>query len=526
FILPSNSRRTAGRDAQRLNIAAAKLVGETVRTTLGPKGMDKMLVNSLGDVIVTNDGVTILREMNVEHPAAKMIVEIAKTQESEVGDGTTTAVVIAAELLRKAEDLLDADVHPTVIARGYRIATEKAQTILASLSQKAGVENTDILKKLANTAMTGKGAEMAREHLSDIVVEAIVGLHASSGRAERDQIRIKKRTGGSVEDTELIDGMLIEKEKVHPQMPTRLEKARIAVLGCAIEIKETEMDAKISINDPAKLQAFLDMEEGILRNHVEKIKAAGANVVICQKGIDDTAQHFLARAGIYACRRVRREDLQDLARATGASIISDINELRAQDVGSAGLVEEVRVSEDEHVTYIRGCKQAKTVTILVRGGSEHIISEVARALEDAIGDVITAIHHQRVVAGAGSVEIELSRQLLDFANTLSGREQLAVRAFAEALEVIPRTLAENAGLDAIDTLADLKAAHNRGETLCGINVFTGKVMNAWKEGVVEPLRIKTQALSSASDVAQMILRIDDVIINESARPDQMSEHEH
>ena len=513
FILPEDSNRTIGKDAQRMNIMAAKLVAETVRTTLGPKGMDKMLVDSMGDVIVTNDGVTILEEMNIEHPSAKMIVEIAKTQEDEVGDGTTTAVVLAGELLKNAEELLDKNIHPTVIARGYRLAQEKAIAILNEMAETVTENQTEILKKLAITAMTGKGAEFSKEFLADLVVQAIQKIGEQDNNTfyiDADSIKIEKKVGGSVEETELIDGIVLDKEKSHPGMPRLVKDAKIALIDSALEIKSTEMDAKISITDPEKMQAFIKMEENMLRNMAEKIAKSGATVVFCQKGIDDLAQHFLSKKGIYACRRVTKSDMEKLAKATTAKIITNLDDLNPTDLGKAGLVEEIKVGE-EGMTYVRECKNAKSVTLLVRGGTEHVIDEIKRALDDAIGDVIASLKNHKVVAGAGAPEIELSKQLMRYSNSLSGREQLAVQAFARAMEIIPRTLAENAGLDPIDTLTEMKAAHDKKEKWAGINVFTGKVMDAWKRGVIEPLKIKTQAVSSASEVAIMILRIDDVI---------------
>ncbi|MBU2561974.1 MAG: TCP-1/cpn60 chaperonin family protein [Nanoarchaeota archaeon] len=513
FILPEGTQRSTGRNAQRNNIMAAKLVAETVRTTLGPKGMDKMIVDSLGDVTITNDGVTILEEMQIEHPAAKMIVEVAKTQEDEVGDGTTTAVVLAGELLKKAEDLLEQEIHPTVIAKGYRIAAEKAQEILNSIAEPVSIKDTSTLKKLAMTAMTGKGAESAKELLADLTVTAIRNVAEDrDGKifVDADDIKIEKKVGGRVEDTELVAGIVLDKEKVHSGMPRNVLNARIALVDSAIEIKNTEIDAKIQITDPNQLQSFLDMEEKMLRDMVAKIEASGANVVFCQKGIDDLAQHYLAKKGIYAARRVKKSDMEKLGKATGASIVTNLDDLSPKDLGKAGLVEEVKVG-DEDMTFVRECRNPKSVTVLVKGGTEHVIDEVKRAMDDAIGDVAAALSNGRIVAGAASVEVELARELRRFADSLSGREQLAVRAFAEAIEVIPRTLAENAGLDPIDVLTELKSAHDKKRKWAGINVFTGKVMDAWQAGVLEPLKIKTQAISSASEVAIMILRIDDVI---------------
>ncbi|MDO8642716.1 MAG: thermosome subunit alpha [Candidatus Woesearchaeota archaeon] len=513
FILPEGTQRTTGRNAQKNNIAAAKLVSETVRTTLGPKGMDKMIVDSLGDITITNDGVTILNEMQVEHPAAKMLVEIAKTQEKEVGDGTTTAVVLAGELLKQAEDLLDQNIHPSVLSRGYRIAAEKALAILNQLAEDVTENDIVTLKKIAMTAMTGKGAEASKEKLSDLTVQAVMQvMEKKDGITEvsAENIKIEKKVGGSVEDTELVRGIVLEKERVHPQMPRQVKQAKIALIDSAIEIKTTEIDAKIEITDPNQLQGFLDQEEKMLTNMVNKIAASGATVVFCQKGIDDLAQHFLAKKGIFAARRVKKSDIEAIARATGASIVTSLDDLSPGDLGSAGLVEEVKIG-DEELTYIKECSNPKSVTMLVKGGSDHIVDEVKRALDDAVGGVISALKNKKIVAGAGAAEIEVSRGLRQFADSLSGREQLAVLAFAKAMEIIPRTLAENAGLDPIDVLTELKSAHDKGKKWAGVNVDTGKVFDAWADGVLEPLKIKTQALSSASEVAILILRIDDVI---------------
>ncbi len=515
FILPEGTQRTTGKNAQRNNIMAARLVGETVRTTLGPKGMDKMLVDSMGDITVTNDGVTILEQMQIEHPAAKMIVEIAKTQEKEVGDGTTTAVVIAGELLKQAETLLDQEIHPTIIAKGYRIAAEKSQEILKNLAENITEDEDDKLKMISVTALASKGAaQVAKEKLSSIAVLAVKHVLDKDEHGkiffDRENIKLEKKVGGSVEDSELIEGIVIEKEAVHAGMPKCIHNAKIALIDCALEIKDTEIDAKISITDPSQMTAFLDQEEKMLKQMVEKLVLAGTTVVFCQKGIDDVAQHFLAKKGIYAARRVKKSDMEALARATGATIATNLDDLSPKDLGNAGKVEEVKVG-DEELTYIVGCKNPKSVTVLIKGGTDHVVDEVKRAMTDAIGDVAAALKSGKVVGGAGAVEIELAKELRKFAESLSGREQLAVQAFANAMEVIPRTLAENAGLDPIDVLTELKAAHDKKQKWAGINVNTGKVVDSWKEGVLEPLKIKTQAVSSASEVAQMILRIDDVI---------------
>jgi archaeal chaperonin len=514
FILPEGSQRTTGKSAQSSNIMAAKAVADTVRTTLGPKGMDKMLVDGLGDIVITNDGVTILEEMNVEHPAAKMIVEVSKTQEDEVGDGTTTAVVVAGELLKKAEELLDQEIHPTLITKGYRMASEKALEVLNTISEPVTENDTELLEKIAVTAMTGKGAEHAKVQLAKLAVK---GVRAVADNVDgtlsinKDNIKIEKKVGGSVEDSELVEGIILDKEKVHPAMADITKDAKVALIDAAVEVKSTETEAKIQITDPAQLQGFIDMEEKILREKVEKLVKSGANVVFCQKGIDDLAQHFMAKKGIYAARRVSKSDMEKLARATGGKIVTSLDDLSKDDLGSAGVVEAKKVG-DEDMTFVKECKNAKAVTLLIRGGTEHVVDEIKRAMDDAIGDVASALSSGKVVAGAGATETELALQLRRYADSLSGREQLAVKAFAEAIEVIPRTLAENSGLDPIDIMTELKAQHDKGKKWAGINVFTGKVIDSWnEEGVIEPLKVKTQAISSASEVACMILRIDDVI---------------
>jgi thermosome len=513
FILPEGTQRSTGKNAQRTNITAAKLVAETVRTTLGPKGMDKMIVGSIGDVTVTNDGVTILEEMQIEHPSAKMIVEVAKTQEDEVGDGTTTAVVIAGELLKSAEDLLEKEVHPTVIAKGYRLAEQKAQAILKEIAEDINENDTNLLKNVAVTAMTGKGAESAKEKLSEITVKSVKAILEKDNEkvnVDLDNIQIEKKVGASVDDSELIQGIVLDKERVHSGMPRIVKSAKIALIDSAVEIKNTETDAKIQISDPEKMQAFIEMEEKMLKEKVEKIVASEANVVICQKGIDDIAQHFLAKNNIYAIRRAKQSDMKALSKATGAKIVTNLDDLGTDDLGRAGIVEEVKIG-DEEMTYVKECKNPKAVTILIRGGTEHVVDEVKRAMEDALGDVASALKVGKIVAGAGAPEIELAKGLRKYADSLSGREQLAVQAFAESMEIIPRTLAENAGLDPIDILTEMKSAHDKKQKWAGVDVFSGKIVDSWKKGVIEPLKIKTQAISSASEVAVMVLRIDDVI---------------
>ena len=513
YLLSPEAQRAIGRDAQRLNILAAKLVAETVRTTLGPKGMDKMLVDSMGDVVVTNDGVTILETMEIQHPVAKMIVEVAKTQENEVGDGTTTAVVIAGELLKNAEKLLDQDIHPTIITRGFQKAFEKALEILKEIAHEVSLEDEETLKKIVKTAITGKAPEVSKERLAEIIVKAIKHVAEKENgkyKVDLDNIKIEKKVGGSVEDSELVEGVVLDKEVVHPQMPKKVENAKILLLNTPIEVKETEIDAKIQITDPSQIEAFLKQEERILREMVEKIKKTGANVVITQKGIDDLAQHFLAKEGIMAIRRVKKSDMEKLAKATGAKILNSLDDVKEEDLGYAGVVEERKIG-NETMIFVKECKNPKAVTILVRGGTEHVVDETERAVKDALGDVAAALKDGKIVAGGGAVETELSLRLKDYAEQLKGKEQLAVEAYAEALEVIPRTLAENSGLDAIEILAELKAEHEKGKKDYGIEVFEGKIKDMKEAGVVEPLRVKTQALKSATEVANMILRIDDII---------------
>ncbi len=513
LILKEGTQRTVGRDAQRMNITAAKVIAEAVRTTLGPRGMDKMLVDSLGDVTITNDGVTILKEIDVEHPAAKMIIEVAKTQDNEVGDGTTTAVVLAGELLKRAEELLDQDIHPTIIARGYRMACEKALEVLDDIAIEVDVEDEEVLKKVASTAITGKHAEYAVDHLASLVVRAVrrVAEKTKEGyKVDEDNVKIEKKQGGGIEDTQLIDGIVIDKEVVHPAMPRRIKNAKIAVLKAALEVKETETDAEINITNPDMLQKFIEQEEKMIKDMVDKIVEAGANVVFCQKGIDDLAQYYLAKSGVLAVRRVKQSDIEKIAKATGAKIITDLRDIKPEDLGEAELVEERKVGEDKMV-FITGCKNPKAVTILVRGGTEHVVEEVARGIEDAVRVVSCALEDGKVVAGAGAPEIELSLRIRQWAPTLGGREQLAAEAFASALEIIPRSLAENAGLDPIDILVKMRRAHEEGKTKYGVDVFSGEVEDMVEKGVLEPLRVKKHAISSATEVAIMILRIDDVI---------------
>ena len=519
LILKEGGSRTRGRDAQSMNIAAAKAVAGAVRTTLGPKGMDKMLVDTIGDVVITNDGVTILKEMDIEHPAAKMMVEVAKTQDDEVGDGTTSAVVIAGELLKKSEELLEQDVHPTVITLGYRQAAEKAQEFLQTIAKDVKPTDKGILSKIAGTAMTGKNAEASKDKLCDLIVRAITLVADEDGSVDTENVKVEKRVGGAIEDSEIVEGMLIDKERVHPGMPKTVDGAKILLLNAPVEYKKTEVDAEISITAPDQLQLFLDEEEKMIKGIVDKIVASGANVLFCQKGIDDIAQHYLAKAGVFAVRRVKKSDMEKLARATGGSIISSIDAISKKELGIAGLVEERKVGSGEEMTFVEKCKNPKAVSIIIKGGTEHVVDELGRALEDALRVVGCVVEDKKVVAGGGAPEVELALRLKEYAATQGGRIQLAIDAFANALEVIPRTLAENAGLDPIDKLVDLRAAHEKGKKTYGLDVFKGEPVDMWKEGVVEPLRVKTQAIASAAEAAVMILRIDDVIASaKSAGP--------
>ncbi|MBC8522095.1 MAG: TCP-1/cpn60 chaperonin family protein [Methanomicrobia archaeon] len=517
LILREGSERTRGKDAQNRNILAAKTIAAAVKSTLGPKGMDKMLVDSMGDVVITNDGATILREMDIEHPAAKMMVEIAKTQDDEVGDGTTSAVVIGGELLKRAEDLLEQEVHPTLIVTGYRLAAEKAYELLKGLTMGVTPEDTETLKKIAMTSMTGKGAEVARELLTNLAVESVRAIAEKGGKIDVDHIKLEKKTGGSKDDTVLIKGMLIDKERVHPGMPKLVENAKIALVNSALEIEKTEVDAKIEITSPDQMKAFLDEEERMLKSMVDKVKNSGANVLFCQKGIDDLAQHHLAKGGILAVRRVKESDMKKLASATGGKVLTTLEEIRPEDLGAAGVVEERKIGGEEMI-FVEDCQNPKSVSILLRGGTEHVVDELERGMNDALRVTACALEDGKYVAGGGSAEIELALGLRDYASSVGGREQLAIQAFADAVEVIPRALAENAGLDPIDMLVALRSAHEAGNKYAGLDVFKGEPTDMLKAGVIEPLRIKTQAISSATESATMILRIDDVIASSAQGP--------
>ncbi len=511
YVLPEHVSRTLGKDAQRTNILAAKLVADIVKTTLGPKGMDKMLVDSSGNVIITNDGVTILEEMDIDHPAAKMMVEIAKTQEEEVGDGTTTAALLAGKLLEYAEGLLDQRIHPTAIVKGYRLAAEKSLEILNGLALP--VRDKQILQQIAMTAMTGKGAEGHKEKLARLIVDAVdqIAPETLHGQA----LHIQKVKGESILESELIQGFVLDKEKAHSAMPSRVVDAKILLLDIPLEIHGPEGDTKISVSTPEQLESFLASEERSLKAMTQAIISSGAKVVFCQKGIDDVAQYYLAKEGILAYRRVPKSALEKIARAISSMVFSNLHDLSADKLGYAAVVEEVFHGQEAYV-YIRGCKNPKSVTILIRGSTAHVLDEIERAMKDGLGDVLAAVQSGKVVAGGGAVEIALARQLRAYARTLGGREQLAVDEFARALESIPLTLAENAGLDPIDVLTELKKRHEAGLPYQGLNLFTDKVEDTFAAGIIEPLKVKTQAISSAVEVATMILRIDDVLISKGS----------
>ncbi len=513
MVLKEGSNRSRGREAQHGNITAAKVVAESIRSALGPKGMDKMLVDNFGDVTITSDGRTILDEMDIQHPAAKMLVEVAKTQDKETGDGTTSAVIIAGELLNKAEELIDKNIHPTIIIDGYKMAAEKALETLEKIAIAVNLKSQDFLVKAATTSMGSKIVAEHKDYLAEIVVKAMLAVAEKQDGAFKvdvDDVKVEKKTGESLKETTLINGIVLDKEIVHSGMPKRLEKAKIALLDASLENEKPELDAKINIESPDQIEAFLKQEEEMLKDMVEKILSTGANVVICQKGIDDMAQHFLARKGVIAIRRAKKSDMEKLARATGGKIVSNINSLSAADLGYAALVEE-RKTGDDKMTYIEGCKNPKSVTLLIRGGTQRMTAEAERSIHDALSVVKDLLEEPKIVAGGSAPEMEMSSVLKKYAQTLPGREQLAVQIFAEALEAIAVTLAENAGLDPVDIISQLRAEHEKGKTWAGINVFEGKVEDMIKLNVYEPLAVKKQIIKSANEAASMILKIDDVI---------------
>jgi thermosome len=519
LILKEGTTRSRGKEAQRNNIMAARVIGEVLKTTLGPRGMDKMLIDSLGDITITNDGAAILNEIDVEHPAAKMMVEIAKTQDDMVGDGTTTAVVLASELLKKAEELLDQNIHPTILVSGYRKAAQKAIEIINKTAVPVNIEDRKTLLKVALTSMSSKAVGAAKEHFAEIAIDAVKQITEQRGDkklADIDNIQLVKKTGKSLLETQLVRGIIVDKETVHPGMPKKKENAKIALLDSALEIEKTEMSAEIRIRDPNQMKAFLDQEDSMLKEMVTKIKASGADVVFCQKGVDDMVQHYLAKEGIMAARRIKESDMEKLARATGGRVTSNLDDLKAQDLGHAGLVEERKIGEDKMI-FVEKCKDPHSVAILIRAGLERMVDEAERAMIDALSVVSDVTENNKIVAGGGAVEIEVAKELRRYATKVGGREQLAVEAFADAMEIIPRALAENAGLEPIDVLVDLRSAHEKEDgKYKGINVFTGKVENSLESGVIEPVVVKEQAIKSAAESASMILRIDDVI--SSTRP--------
>ena len=513
LILREGSTRSRGKDAQHANIMAAQIVAETVKSALGPKGMDKMLVDSFGDVTITSDGRTVLDEMDIQHPAAKMMVEVAKTQDSEVGDGTTTAVIVAGELLSKAEDLIGKNVHPTVIIDGYRKAAEKALETLEKLAISVKPNEKEFIKKVAITSMASKLVAESKEYLADIAASAILHVAQKVGdgyKADVDDIMVEKKAGESLRDTKLINGIVVDKEVVHPGMPKRIEKAKIALLDVPLEIEKTEFDAKINIESPEQMDAFLKQEENMIKDMVEKLAKSGANVVLCQKGVDDLAQHYIARKNMLAVRRIKKSDMEKLSKATGGKIVTNLDGLNKSDLGHAELVEQRKIGDDK-MTFIEGCKNPRSVAILIRGGTERIVDEAERSIHDALCVARDVVEEPKIMAGGGAPELEVARKLREYAETLPGREQLAVMGFAEALEAVPITLAENAGLDPIDIISELRAHHEKGEIWAGVEVHEGKVRDMKKVGVFEPLAVKKQIIKSASEAASMILKIDDVI---------------
>ena len=513
IILKEGTSRATGRDAQHASIAAARIIGESVKSSLGPMGMDKMLVDGFGDVTITNDGATILDEMDVQHPAAKMLVEVAKAQDDEVGDGTTTAVVLTGELLNKAEQLLEKDVHPTIIVDGYQIAAEKALEILENIAIKVDPTDKSMLKKVASISVATKMLAEYADEVSDFCVRAILEVaekDAKGYKVDIDDVKVEKKPGESLSDTRLIQGVLLDKEVVHPGMPKRVENAKIVLLSCPLEVEKTEFDAKLNIKNPDQMKTFLDEEEKMLREMVDKIVSAGANVAVCEKGIDDLAQHFLAKKGVLAVRRVKQSDMEKLVKATGARMVTSLEDLGSKDLGYAQLVEERKIGDDK-MTFVEGCKNPKAVTVLVRGGTERIVDEAERAVHDALCVVRDVVVNPKVVAGGGAPEAEVAKRLRAYADKLSGREQLAVQAFAESLESIPMVLAENAGMDPIDTQVELRTKHEQGILWAGIDPFKRKVADMARQNVYEPLAVKLQLVKSASEAAAMILRIDDVI---------------
>ena len=517
-LLKDGATETKGREAQKNNIAAAKIIAEIVHTSLGPRGMDKMLVDDLGDVTITNDGATILKEIDVQHPAAKMLVEISKTTDNEVGDGTTSVVVLAGALLESAESLINQDVHPTIIVDGYRKAAKKAKQLLQEIADTVSPNDKTLLQKIAKTAMQTKLVRKDSSHLADIVVQAVLAVAEKDGEAyhvDEDDIKVEKKAGGSIKDSLIIEGIVLDKEVVHAGMPKKASEAKIALINTALEINKTETDAKINISNPQQLKTFLDEENRMLKTMVDKIVASGATVLICQKGVDDMVQHYLAKSGILTVRRVKESDMTKLAKATGARITTNLDDLFEKDLGAAQLVEERKIEEDRWV-FIEGCRHPKSVSLLLRGGSQRVVDEVERSVHDSIMVVKDVMEMPSIVAGGGAPETYTATKLRTWSKTLEGREQLAAEKFAEALESIPLTLAENAGMDPIDTLTNLRSKQLKGEKWIGVDVMKAKVANMKSSDIIEPLAVKQQIISAATEAACMILRIDDVIATSKA----------
>ena len=524
IILKEGTSRTVGRDALRTNMMAAIAVAEMLRTTYGPRGLDKMLVDSLGDITITNDGATILDKMDLQHPAAKMLVQIAKGQDEEVGDGTKTAVIFAGELLKQAEELLSKDIHPTIIVNGYKRAVEEAIRKLYEIAEPIDVSDDEVLKKIAITALTSKSVHGARDYLAEIAVKAVKSVAEKRGDkwyVDLDNVQIVKKHGGGLLDSQLIRGIVLDKEVVHPGMPRRVEKAKIALIDAPLEIEKPEITAKINITSPEQIKAFLDEEAKMLKEMVDKIAAVGANVVICQKGIDDVAQHFLAKKGILAVRRVKRSDMEKLERATGGRIVSNIEDLSEKDLGYAELVEERKVGEDKMV-FIEGTENPKSISILLRAGFERLVDEAERSMRDAMSAVADAIRDGKVVYGGGATEIELSMYLKEYATKVGGKESLAVEAFAKSLEGIAVTLIENAGLDSVENIMKLRAKHSEGEKWYGVDVYKGVLTNTKELGVIEPVSIKANAIKAGTEAATLILRIDDMIAAARSKSEEKS----
>lgn len=522
IVLREDTQRSKGRDARKSNMVAAQIIAEVLKTTLGPRGMDKMLIDSLGDITITSDGATILDEIDVQHPAAKMMIEVSKTQDKEVGDGTTTAVLLAGELLKKAGELLEDKIHPSIIISGYRKAAEKALETLESVSKDVDMDDRDTLMKLSNTSIRSKAVSSVRDHLSGIVIDAIkqvIEERDGTVIADVDNVQIVKKVGEGLRDTQLVKGIIVDKEVVHAGMPKKIKKAKIMLLDTPLEVKKTEFDAEIKITSPDSIKAFLDQESDMLKRKVDQVVETGANVLFCQKGIDDVAQHYLAKAGVLSARRVKKSDMEKLAKATGGKVVNNLADMKKSDLGVCGVVEEKKVGNDKMI-FVEECKDPKAVAIFIRAGLERMIDEAERSLNDALYVISDVAETPKMVAGGGSVEMEMSKAVRGYAPQVGGREQLAIEAFADALEIIPRTLAENAGLDILDTMVAMKTAHAKKEGAhMGVNVYDEGVIDMMGEGVVEPTVVKEQAIKSGIEVTSMILRIDDVVAAKSGGPD-------